>query len=325
MKKGLTLLIILGMGVLILLPEMALQAAKDGLTLCFTAVIPALLPLWVLSALLTSQLWGSQSRLLSKIGQVFSIPQGAESLFIPAFLGGYPAGAGCIGKAYAEGKLEKKQAERLLGYCNNVGPAFLFGIVAPYLPSAWDGLYLWLLEILGAFAASCLLPGVADGNASLGTGVKTDLLGDSAGAMGKICVCVILFRIPLVFLQRFFPANGPAAIVISGFIELTNGCCRLSDVSDHLRLPLAAGLLAFGGLCVGLQTAAVTKGLDLRQYVLGKGIACITCVVGAVFPWSILLVVCLPLLKKSVAFLKKEVYNNRNSSTGRTRCYSVRK
>lgn len=301
MKTARSLFLILGMSLLILDSGTALQGAKEGLMLCVSAVIPSLLPFWVLSALLTRSLWGSCGRVSTFLGRLFSIPTGAESLLVPAFLGGYPAGAGCIGSAYQEGRLEKEQAQRLLGYCSNVGPAFLFGIVAPQLNSFVDSLFLWGLQVLGAWTASWLLPGRETGRASIGSPKRSDLLGDAVTSMGKICVCVILFRVLLRFSGKIIPEDWAAGVILSGIAELTNGCCQLRLLPAAARLPAAAGLTALGGVCVALQTASVTQGLDLRMYALGKAIACLTAVLGAWCPWCLAMI---PMLR----FLQSRKY-----------------
>lgn len=325
MKKAMAGSVILGMLLLILDSGTALQGASEGIRLCLCSVIPALLPFWVLSSLLTRLLWGTGGRGSRFLGRLFSIPTGAESLLIPAFLGGYPAGAGCIGAAYREGRLGKEDAQRLLGYCSNVGPAFLFGIGAPQLKFFWAGWYLWLLQILGAWTASRLLPGKPETTAAVGNSSRGDLLGEAAAAMGKICVSVILFRVLLEFLEGILPGNPLLKTVVGGLLELTNGCCTLGTLPPEWRLPVAAGLMSLGGLCVGLQTVSVTKGLNLTYYAWGKGIACLVSVAGAVCPWSLTGILLLPFLKKWVAFFRKPVYNGRNQGNGRTLCYSEKK
>lgn len=325
MKKGYAAILVLGMVLLIIDTRTAFIGATEGINLCLSSVIPALLPFWVLSSLLTGCLWGSKGKAAALMGRLFSIPQGAESVLIPAFLGGYPAGAGCIAAAFNAGKLQKSQAERLLGYCNNVGPAFLFGIVAPQLGSVWQGLYLWGLTILGAWTASQLLPGKNDEKAAIGRLEQGDPFGDAAAAMGKICVCVILFRVILAYTNKYLPSSGFVAVVYSGILELTNGCCGLSRLPMGMRLPLAAGLCSLGGLCVALQTASVAKGLSLSPYLLGKVIAALISTAGARYPWSLMIPVCFILLKKWVAFFKKPVYNGGNLGSGRTLCFSERK
>ena len=62
-----------------------------------------------------------------------------------------------------------------------------------------------------------------------------------------------------------------AQVLAMGILELTNGCCQLMRIADiKLRFVLSCCMLSFGGICVLLQTASVTKGLNLKYYRKGK-------------------------------------------------------
>jgi hypothetical protein len=66
-----------------------------------------------------------------------------------------------------------------------------------------------------------------------------------------------------------FPVN--AQVAIYGVLELANGCCSADLIpTAGLRFILCSGMLAFGGICVALQTASVTTDLGLGKYIQGK-------------------------------------------------------
>ena len=91
--------------------------------------------------------------------------------------------------------------------------------------------------------------------------------------MSLICGWVFVFRVLLAFLRRWFlwMLPGWAEILASGLLELTNGCSLLSLAeSEGLRFILASAMLAFGGICVWLQTASTTKTLGTGRYLSGK-------------------------------------------------------
>ena len=281
MKRKVTALgCIAAMGLVLLDGQTAQAGVREGLRLCAGAVVPALLPFFVLSNLLTRELWGRSGKLLCFFGKLFRIPKGAECLLIPAFLGGYPAGAGAVGQAYASGGLRKEQAQRLLGYCSNVGPAFLFGIVAVSFADPLAGWRLWGLQILGALAAARLLPGTPGKAAPNQRKAQGDLLTLTVMTMGKICVTVVLFRVVLSYGANYLPLDGTPGVLLGGLLELTNGCCHLKEVPAAFRECIAGGLTALGGLCVLFQTKEVTEGLDLRYYAAGKIIQTSVCVLG---------------------------------------------
>ena len=281
MKKCMPVLgCLAAMGLVLLDGQTARAGVREVLRLCAGAVIPALLPFFVLSNLLTRELWGRSGRFLRFFGRLFRIPEGAECLLISAFLGGYPAGAGAVGQAYASGGLEKEQAQRLLGHCSNVGPAFLFGIVAGVFEDPLAGWRLWGFQILGALLAARLLPGTPGKVASYREKAQGDLLTLTVLTMGKICVTVILFRVVLSYGSKYLPLKGTPGVLLGGLLELTNGCCNLKSVPIPLRESVAGGLMALGGLCVLFQTKGVTEGLSLKYYLAGKGIQALVCILG---------------------------------------------
>lgn len=259
----------------------ALIGAQDGVTLCLQSVIPSLFPFLFLSIAFTDSISSSNITLLHLIREYFGIPQGTESILFASYLGGYPVGAQCVATLYRDNKLSKVTAERTLGFCNNAGPAFLFGMVSSCFAHSFTPWLLWMIHVGGSiFAASFIRstdteagPSVNE-NIRIKTGEK-NYLKSSILSMCSICGWVILFRIVLSFLKKWilwlFPI--PIQTLLCGILELTNGCIELSSISDPmLRFLIATILLAFGGFCVAMQTASVTSGLSLKFYFFGKGI-----------------------------------------------------
>ena len=147
----------LGMLVLILDAQTAVSGAKAGIELCLGTVIPSLFPFFVLSMLLTSSLVGRSSRFLGPLGKFCGMPAGSESLLAVGLLGGYPVGAQNISRAREAGQLSGEDARRLLGFCNNAGPAFLFGMAAAQFTEWWMGWALWGIHILSALLTTRML------------------------------------------------------------------------------------------------------------------------------------------------------------------------
>lgn len=268
----------IGMLILILDGKTAASGALEGLELCMRTVIPSLFPFFLLSHLLTGSFSGKKLSLLRPLGRLCGIPEGGESLLITGFLGGYPVGAQTVSNTFRAGGLSKAEAERMLGFCNNAGPAFLFGMAAVLFPSRGDAFLLWLTHILSAIFTAILLPSQSCEEISLSeekTVTLSDALGSSIRVMGYVCGWVVLFRILLAFLNRWFLwlLPVPVQVGLTGLLELTNGCCALTSISsDALRFVMCSGMLAAGGLCVTMQTVSVTDGLSLKYYFLGKGL-----------------------------------------------------
>ena len=118
-----------GMLILILDSKTALSGASGGIDLCIRTLIPSLFPFFVLSVLLTGALSGQAGKYLRSIGTICKVPEGAESLIAVSILGGYPAGAQNVSVLFRRGQINASQAARLLAFCNNAGPAFIFSAV----------------------------------------------------------------------------------------------------------------------------------------------------------------------------------------------------
>lgn len=266
----------LGMLILILDSKTALAGARDGLELCIRTVIPSLFPFFILSGILIGSLMGCALPPLRPLGRILGIPEGAESLLIPAFLGGYPVGASCIRDAFADGRLDSQDAQRLLSFSNNAGPAFLFGMAAPMFSDPAAGWVLWGIHIAGALFSGILFrqdPVSIKVCSSGPAETASNALNRALTVTAVVCGWVILFRMLGFFLERWFlfllPDWGQAAIM--GLLELANGCSELYHVSSEaMRFLLCSGMLALGGVCITMQTIFVTHGLKLHYYFCGK-------------------------------------------------------
>lgn len=265
-----------GMLLLILDARTGFQGAAEGIRLCISSVIPSLFPFFVLSMVLTGAIAGSTWRGLRPLGRLCGLPKGAESLLVVGLMGGYPVGAQSIAQAYRAGSLNEQDARRMLGFCSNAGPAFVFGILGSMFSTPWAAWLLWIIHILSAIAVGIILPGRSSRTAVPPAGQTLSLpeaVERSLKIMAGVCGWVVLFRMILAILNRWMlwmlPHN--AQIAAAGLLELTNGCFRLPSIEEQgLRFLLASGFLACGGICVTMQTLSVTGALGLGQYIPGK-------------------------------------------------------
>ena len=264
-------LTIAAFALLILDSKTSSQGAAEGIDLCIRVVIPSLLPFLFLSACLT----GGNTIMRLPSMRLLGIPKGAETIFLLGLLGGYPVGAQAIYDHYQNKALSKKTAQRLLGFCNNPGPSFLFGMLAPLFTVNSAPWCLWAIIVLSALITGLILP---DKQTDLYRTPPTDAvsiptaLNKSIRSMGQICGWVIIFRVFFSFAEKFLLKHLPQILRVCfiGFLELTNGCIAVSTVDEQIRFVLCAAFLSFGGLCVGMQTASCTKDLGLSMYFPGK-------------------------------------------------------
>ena len=244
-----------GMLLLILDSRQAGASARDAIDLCMKSVIPSLFPFFLLSGFLT----------------------GGGVLFT-GLLGGYPAGAQAAAQLAAGGYIDHAQASRLLTWCSQAGPSFIFGIAAAQFPDFRYGWYLWCVQILSALSLKMIFP--TESTVKNRNQMRVDTAQAMHGAlraMGAVCGWVVIFRVILGFLERwfFFMLPDIAKVLLSGILELTNGCLMLPQIENiGLRFLLCLIFLNFGGICVILQTISVAHELNIRYYFTGKLLQC---------------------------------------------------
>ena len=271
----------LAMLTLILDGRTALLSAQAGVDLCLRTVIPALFPFFVLSGVVSSTLLGRKVRILRPIGRLCRIPEGSESLLLLGLIAGYPVGAQMIADAGRNGHLSVRDRNRMLGFCCNAGPAFLFGMLSPLFSDKWALWVLWAVHICSALIVGMLLP---DGNKGAVDILQTsplsltDSLGKGVRTMGLVCGWVVIFRVLLGFCNRWilWVLPKPLQVLISGVLELSNGCVLLLQLpSENMRFIMASMFLSLGGVCVWMQTKSVTGAMGIGWYLPGKLLQCL--------------------------------------------------
>ncbi len=262
--------------VLILDTKTAISGAKSAVDLCISAVIPSLFPFFIISSLITAYASSIPLNILRPISALTHLPKGAEAFLLLGMLGGYPIGAQAICEAYKNKTLSRTSAKRMLGFCSNAGPAFIFGIIGGLFENSIYTWALWLIHIISALIVGMILPVQSNedycSRPAAGTTIS-QAVEKSVKVMAIVCGWIIIFRVILSFFQRWVLWLLPQEIVIwiVSLAELTIGAFALNTIPlSGLRFIIAAGSLGFGGLCVAMQTVSVTRNLGTGCYFPGK-------------------------------------------------------
>lgn len=267
---------LIGFVFLILDTKTACSAATEAVELCLVTVVPALFPFMVLSRILCGFMIGKNVPVLQPLGRLCGIPIGYEFLLVLGLIGGYPVGAQAATDAYKSGCLSKAAYHRLLGFCNNAGPAFIFGLVAAQFQNPVFSWYIWGIHILSALCVGFLIPKACENEHKEAIPASVSFpsaLNASVQSMARVCGWVILFRVVIALLEKYLLSHlsQDLHVIVCGFIELTNGCVNLSSISSEgHRFIVACSMLNFGGLCVGMQTASVCDFCGTGMYFPGK-------------------------------------------------------
>lgn len=256
------------------------QGIREGIALSLNLVIPSMFLFLIASNLIIGHrdLFARPFRGLARL---LGIPAGEAAVVILSLTGGYPVGAKLLGDGVREGRLSPQEAERMLPYCVNCGPAFLIsGVGSALFGNPMVGFCLYLSQI-----AACLAVGVLSsfrleggrlrrhppaGNRSRAeTGFSRGIVAavsDAVRSMGMICGFVTAFSALGPVLDLLLEGMGlETACLIQGLLEVTGGCGRLADAQTGNPVLLAAVFTAFGGICVQLQICAMVKPAGIRM------------------------------------------------------------
>jgi len=296
----------LAMFALIYYSETSAAAAKDGLALCFNVIIPSLFPFFVMSSLVVELGFAEKlGRIFEPVMRpVFNVGGVCAAAFALGFIGGYPVGAKTAIALYKNGSIGKSEAERLLSFCNNSGPAFIFGVVgAGIFSSSIVGLLLYCAHMLASVVVGILFRGwgkkgtkkssarnVRVAAVSYTTAFTQSVTG-AFSSMFNICAFVILFTviIKLLFAAGVIPwlasllgtVLAPLGLnqtwcerLLTGVIELTSGVWSLQAAAGQLgsAMAMAAFMLGWAGLSIHCQVLSFVSGsgLSVKSYILGK-------------------------------------------------------
>ena len=277
------LLALLLLLLILLSAQAAAESCRRALSVCARLIIPSLFPFFVLSSLLNALgLPGLLGRLLAPAAMRLYGISGAGASALPMGLcGGYPAGAAYIAELETSGAVTPREAERLLAFCNNSGPAFLVGAIGcGVFHSVKAGLLLYTCHILAALLTGLIfrdsqstaeIPPVfldtTDPAAAL-----SDAIRKSVQAILNVCGFVVFFSVLLSVVENLGVLSWAVGALsrllgaapeltrpmLVGFLELGSGVAAMEGLPlSPAALSLAAFLTGWGGLAVYFQTRAL--------------------------------------------------------------------
>lgn len=147
---------------LILFSTSNIIAAKNGLELWATTVVPSLFPFLFATELLgKTKIVQYLGKTLNKIMRpLFNVPGEGSFAFIMGLISGYPVGAKIVTDFRNNGICTKDEGNRMLAFTNNSGPLFIIGTVGigylliKVLAYYFLLLILWHVLLLELFSSS---------------------------------------------------------------------------------------------------------------------------------------------------------------------------
>lgn len=260
-------------------PAAAASGCSKGLLLWYSAVLPSLLPFLILSSILIrTGLFKYLNRLYAPcLCRIFRISENGCYAVILGFLCGFPMGAKVIADLVREKCIPAEEGSYLLGFCNNVSPAFFLNYVCllklGYASVPWPlvclfyGLPLLYGLVSRPFYCFSPDPDAAQKQTSLHRldfPMLDACIMDSFMTITRLGGYIMLFTIFIEFLY-IFPLPPAIQILLSAVMEISSGTAALAALPypEPLRTSLVCSCAAFGGLCICAQTQSVLEGTPL--------------------------------------------------------------
>ena len=292
---------------LILFSSDNLLAAKNGLFLWTSSVVPSLLPFFIATELLGyTNIVSILGRFLNRFMRpVFNVPGEGSFALIMGIISGYPVGAKIVSNFKKQGICTKEECERLLAFTNNSGPLFIIGTVGVSLFSSSNiGFKLFFVHLIScllvgflfrwwkcdktSFKSSCKRFSTTSYDYLSLNNLGSILSNSIQSAIHTVVIIggfVVLFSVIVSMLSSSHILNILCSFleilnipitysegIITGLIEVTNGVKLCAINTNPFSIITCSFLLGFGGISVLLQVLSITSEakISIKPYILGK-------------------------------------------------------
>ncbi len=239
---------------LITFSDSAINGAVNGMIICSQRIIPSLFPFTAVSVFLYNGCY--LEALLNKVKYKQQL-----IIFTVSCLGGYPIGAKLIAEAYSCDKINGSDAEKMLCYCVNVGPAFSISVVGNIMfNSSGLGVIIFIASIISALELLLIFGRKSDfkinetknNNISLVDNFVNSVA-SSSSAMITVCSYIILFATAVNIIKSHINSEIIRNTIIAA-LEVTTA------INECKSIYLISFLIGFGGLSIFMQVLSLCKG-----------------------------------------------------------------
>lgn len=231
----------------------AKQGATNGIKLCENIIIPALLPILILTNIIIKS---KCSKLFEKLFgwfayYLFRLPKCTAPAIILGLIGGYPAGAILTSSLLEQGMISENEAKRIMRINFSGGLAFVISAVGGIkLENTELGIALYFSSIIPSIIIGIINGVFSKSQISTSKAFYNPLsLNDALINAVENATKSILIMSSYIILFSSICAIFPISSVIMPSIEITNGIYSTSS----LTIEQIAFFLAFGGICIHFQ------------------------------------------------------------------------
>ncbi|MDE7274208.1 MAG: hypothetical protein K2N95_14315 [Lachnospiraceae bacterium] len=290
-------------------PEATFQYAYEGLYQWAAKMVPTLFPFMMISSVMVYsgadlELGHMLSCILKRVYKYSSF--GLYAIFM-GFFCGFPMGAKVVSDLYEKEKISKSEADTLLAFCNNIGPAYFMGIIIPILHACgYDNTLPFLFGMYGIPAIYGMVYGMVRSSQHTNTQSSDRIQNASdtpklslAATLKKSCIDntqslivlggYITFANAFRILLDFVPLSVNSKNVLSSFLEIIGGVQSIytTTLIPQQKIFWIMTALCFGGVSCILQTSSFLEksGLSISHYLKHK---LITTLISAIYYFLII-------------------------------------
>lgn len=284
----------LALSLLVAFPDVYLSASFDGIKIFVINVLPALLPFFFFTKLISNLGFvGSLSKSFNTPCKFLYNTSGIGGyVFLSSVLSGYPIGAKTLSDMYENGEISLSDAQTIMSFTSTSGPMFIVGSVGSImLHNKTYGFIILLCHYLSA-----ILNGVLYRNKSkssqphkkqivIGKNLLSKSISDTVSSVLISGAYIAIFYMIAVMLKNvgflnvisdllnlIFHNKALCDGISFGLVEMTGGCALLSSTSSPFTLPAICAIISFGGLSVTLQSLTFLGNCNIKptRYLLSK-------------------------------------------------------
>ncbi len=262
-------LIILALLINIFFSDEIAHSVRSGLMLCANVIIPSVFPFIILSDFLLHSINFSSLRPLGYLfRKTFNINSAALPAFLLGLLCGFPLGVRCAVSLYEDGRISREECERLIGFSNNTGPAFLIsGIGLGLRGNVIEGVILYVSMTLSALICGFVFGFGRKCSEDSGDIIQkypfslTDSIKNAGLNTLNICSYLTFFALFCGLLKKALGVSLPYLLLIP-FLEVGSAASILSKATllpPAVSLALTSLAVGFSGFCVHMQAMSFIR------------------------------------------------------------------
>lgn len=280
-----------------LMPDTVTDSVSSSLYVCASRVIPSVFPFTVISSFFIKSGGAERTDALfaRPFYRLFGLPSGASALFCSMFFG-FPLGAMCVGSLYSSGRLDSREASRLLTFSACASPVYpVFAVGKGMFGSVGAGVLIFAagaaVSVLIGILLNLIRPIRRAPAQSLPLTVTkmrlpeavTASVADASRIILNVCGAVTFFSLlGRVISELLFGLTESArlSLFVCAAFEFASGCAVCAEAYANgvigltEALALSAFAIGFSGLSVICQNASVLPSdkISLTPHIIAKAV-----------------------------------------------------